>query len=145
MSIETSAERRQKNIETFRTMLHHLGRKEFDLCKQYLTPDLVSDWPYPPVPDFPEQLETSTELMRVIREGSAEFDPFDYQITQIYELVDPDKLVVEYYSRSNYRPKNRTYSNKYLGIFHFREGKVSYWREYVNPETIRQAMLDFAA
>lgn len=132
---------RRKNIDIFLTMLRHLGRKEFDLCAGYLAPDMVSDWPYIPAPGCPERLTTRADLLEFIRAGTSEFDPFDYQISQIHELVDPNKLIVEYYSQTRYRPRDRFYSNKYLGVFHFKNGLITYWREYVNPEVIRQAMI----
>lgn len=131
-----------RNIEIFTAMLRHLGRKEFEQCKRYLAPDLYSDWPYQPAPGTPTELKGRDALMDYIEKGTADFEPFNYGIDRIYELADPDQLIVEYHSSTHYRPANRPYGNRYLGIFHFRDGLITYWREYVNPEVIRQAMLE---
>lgn len=141
MTNDTDDALRRKNTDIFLTMLRHLGRKEFEQCERYLAPDLISDWPYIPAPGCPDRLDTSKALMDFIRAGTNDFDPFDYQINRIYELSDPNTLIVEYYSQTRYHPKNRPYSNKYLGIFNFKDGLITFWREYVNPETIRQAMV----
>lgn len=140
MTIDIHSDLRRSNIAAFQAMLRHLGRKEFALCADYLAPDMVSDWPYLPAPDCPERLATSADLLEFIQAGTDDFEPFDYQISQIHELTDPNKLIVEYFSQTRYRPQDRFYSNKYLGIFHFADGRITYWREYVNPEVIRQAM-----
>jgi len=131
-----------RNVENFTAMLRHLGRKEFEACKRYLSPNLYADWPYEPAPGAPRELTGRDALIGFIENGTADFEPFNYSIDRIYELADPDTLIVEYHSSTRYRPADRPYSNRYLGIFHFQDGLISYWREYVNPELIRQAMLE---
>lgn len=128
------------NERIFRTMLAHLGRKEFADCEGFLAPDLYADWPYRPAPGTPTELHGARALMDYIAAGTAEFEPFNYHIDRVYELADPDILIAEYGSSTRYLPTGRDYANRYLGIFHFRNGLITYWREYVNPETVRLAM-----
>ncbi len=128
------------NERVFRTMLEHLGRKEFDACERCLAPDLYADWPYQPAPGTPIELHGARALMEYIAAGTADFDPYSYQVDQVYRLADPDTLIAEYGSFTRYRPTGREYANRYLGIFRFRDGLITYWREYVNPEIIRRAM-----
>ena len=61
------------------------------------------------------------------------FEPYRYQITAVFELLDPNRLIAEYRSNSTYKPSGAAYRNQYLGIFEFLDGQVAYWREYINP------------
>ncbi len=130
------------NERVFRTMLQHLGRKEFDACARYLAPDLHADWPYQPIPEAPLELHGAKALLDFIVAGTADFAPFNYRVDQVHELADPTRLIVEYASNTRYLPNGREYANRYLGIFHFRDGQITYWREYLNPEIIRRTMLE---
>lgn len=138
-------ELRQHNIKLFETMLGHLGRKEFDDVARYLTDDVYCDWPFLPIPDMPEVMIGSQKILEFFREGMKDFSGYNYRITAIYEMKDPSQLIAEYYSDSVYYPTNRPYSNRYLGIFRFADDRITFWREYINPETIRQAMQELGA
>ena len=71
------------------------------------------------------------------------FKKFDITITDIYDLVDPNALVAQYRSDSEGRVKPVVYQNEYIGVFHFREGKIVSWREYANPELSHKALAEF--
>lgn len=131
---------RQHNISVFTTMLGHLGRQEYEACGRYLAPDIYADWPYIPAPGCPDHIVGREPLLAFFKGGMSDFDPYAYQITQIHPLVDPNQLIAEYFSDSRFHPNGRRYSNKYCAILRFEGGLVTYWREYVNPETIRLVM-----
>jgi uncharacterized protein len=139
--VSSEQEQRQRNIEIFTTMLGHLGLQEYDLCGQYLSEDIYADWPYIPAPGCPDHLIGREPLLNFFRGGMADFEPFRYRIAEIHALLDPDKLIAEYSSHSRFPARDRPYSNRYCAVVHFRDGLISYWREYVNPETIRLAMI----
>lgn len=138
-------ELRQHNIDLFKTMLGHLGRKEFDDVARYMADDVVCDWPFRPIPEMPDEMTGSKIILDFFREGMKDFSPYDYRITTIYEMKDPSVVIAEYFSDSVYHPNNRPYSNRYLGIFRFEDDRITYWREYINPETIAKAMQDLQA
>lgn len=140
MTENDAAARRARNIELFRTMLGHLGRQEYEECGRYLAEDIYADWPYIPAPGCPDHIVGRDPLLAFFKGGMSDFDPYKYQITALHEMLDPDKLVAEYFSDSQYHPNGRPYSNRYCAVLHFRDGLITYWREYVNPETIRLAM-----
>lgn len=130
--------RRAANIATFRTMLDALGRKDWDHGFALMSDDVVCDWPYKPIPEMPWEM-TGREVVRTFfAEGQMPFDGLNYRIDRIYELVDPDQLIAEYRSDSRHRDSGIPYRNAYLGILRFRDGQVSYWREYINPQTISE-------
>jgi hypothetical protein len=129
-------ELRQRNIQIFQTMLGHLGRQEYTLCGQYLAPDLLADWPYIPAPGCPEQIVGRDPLLAFFKGGMDGFEPYLYRIVGIHEMLDPNQVIAEYSSHSRFLSNGRPYSNRYCAMLRFREGLITYWREYVNPETI---------
>jgi|ERR1700730_1899615 len=72
------------------------------------------------------------------------FKKFEITITDIYDLVDPGMLVARYRSDAMGRDKPVIYQNEYIGIFRFRDGKITFWREYNNPEVAHVAVAGFA-
>jgi len=132
---------REANKAAFTAMLEHLGRKEFDAFEQCLAPDIFQDWPYLPIPNMPSNITGRKQLREFIEAGSAQFDPYAYRIHQFYDLTDPAMLIVEYTSHTIYHPTGQPYSNAYLGIVRFDNGKITWWREYLNPLIIKESML----
>jgi ketosteroid isomerase-like protein len=72
------------------------------------------------------------------------FKKFEITITDIYDLLDPNMLIARYRSDAVGRDKPVAYQNEYLGIFRFRDGKITFWREYNNPEVAHAAVARFA-
>jgi len=132
---------RETNKAVFTAMLAHLGRKEFDAFETYLAADIFQDWPYLPIPNMPSSITGRRKLREFIETGSALFDPYSYQINQFYDMADPAMLIAEYTSHTIYHPTGQPYSNAYLGILHFDHGKITRWREYLNPLIIKESML----
>jgi ketosteroid isomerase-like protein len=58
----------------------------------------------------------------------------------VYELADPDLLIVEYQSDGLVRATGKPYRNRYIGVFRFRSGRICAWREFHNPEITAIAM-----
>lgn len=133
-------ERRDRNIEVFKAMLEACGRKDFDRGLYWLTEDVYCDWPYRPIPDMDEVMTGRETLKRFFIEGQKPFAGLNYRIDAIYELVDPDVLIAEYSSDSRHLATGVPYRNCYLGIFRFREGRICFWREYINPLAIKDVL-----
>lgn len=142
MSIDLccDADLRKRHIDIFTTMLAHLGEQRYAECGQYLSPDIYADWPYIPAPGCPEHIVGREPLLAFFEGGMAGFEPYRYRIIAIHELLDANKLIAEYSSHSHFLSNGKPYSNRYCSILHFDQGLITYWREYVNPETIRLAM-----
>jgi ketosteroid isomerase-like protein len=75
-------------------------------------------------------------MRKFFQEGMSAFDPYRYAVAQVYELLDPEVLIAEYSSDSRLLASGALYRNQYLGIFRFRDGLVSHWREYLNPHVV---------
>ncbi|VVE70027.1 hypothetical protein PCA31118_03404 [Pandoraea captiosa] len=138
---KASASLRDSNKAIFATMLGHLGRKEFDQFESYLADDVYQDWPYLPIPNMDSKIVGNRKLREFIEAGTQAFDPYAYEISQYYDMADPSTLIVEYTSHTTYHPTGKPYSNAYLGILRFAQGKVTYWREYLNPLIIKESLM----
>lgn len=132
------SQRRSANSTVFREMLAALGRKDWDAGFALMTGDVVCDWPYKPIPDMPWEMRGREIIRTFFATGQAPFDGLNYAIDTVYELLDPDMLIAEYRSDSRHRESGLPYRNAYLGILRFREGRVCYWREYINPQAISE-------
>ena len=128
------------NRSVFLTMLQALGSKDFDTFERCLDAELLCEWPYVVMEGFPTELRGGRRLREALEVSFEAFAPYDYRIVEIHSLEDPDRLIAEYTSHSRYLPRDVPYSNRYVGIFDFREGRISRWREYVNPLIVREAL-----
>jgi ketosteroid isomerase-like protein len=133
---------REANKAAFLKLLGHLGRKEFDAFQACLAEDLVQEWPYRPLPSLPERVVGAAVVRRLIETGMSDFDPYNYRIQTIHDLVDPQVVIAEYSSHSIYRRRQVPYENSYISVLHFRDGKLFHWTEYVNPLIVKEALLD---
>ena len=142
MELEETSRQREANKAAFLKLLGHLGRKEFDAFEACLAPDMVQEWPYRPLPSMPERLVGARAVRELMETGMSDFDAYNYSVGQIHDLVDPHTVIAEYSSNSFYRRGQVPYANRYISVLRFRDGKLVYWSEYVNPLIIRQALLD---
>jgi ketosteroid isomerase-like protein len=124
----------------FDEMVTAFGRKEFDAFERYFTPDAVFEWPYVPVEGWPHTMIGVRAFRESAENGMADFDPYNHKVTRFYDQAEPDLLIAEYFSDSVYHPNGKRYSNHYLGIVRFDGDKISYWKEYINPVTIKNVM-----
>lgn len=128
------------NREVFVRMLTALGRKDFDAFERYLDENLLAEWPYVVMEGFPTQMIGARRLRNALETSLVAFTPYAYRIVEIHEVVGGERLVAEYTSHSTYLPRNVPYSNRYVGIVEFRGGRITHWREYVNPLTVLEAL-----
>ena len=124
----------------FDEMVTAFGRKEFDTFEGYFTPEAVFEWPYLPVEGWPYTMIGVHAFRESSERGMADFDPYNHKVTRFYDLVEPDMLIAEYFSDTTYHPNSRRYSNQYLGIIKFDGDRICYWKEYINPMTVKDVM-----
>ena len=67
---------------------------------------------------------------------------FSLEITEVHECVDPDKLVVEYVSQGRVEATGKTYANRYIGVYWFRDGAICRVREFYDALISSQVMSD---
>ncbi len=133
---------RATNRAAFLALLGHLGHKEFDAFERCLADDFVQEWPYLPLPSMPARMEGAHAVRSAIEAGMSDFDPYQYKIQALHDQLDPTVLIAEYSSHSFYHRRGVPYSNRYISVLRFRDGKLVHWIEYVNPLVIKEALLD---
>jgi len=124
----------------FNRLVTALGAKDFDTVEALLTADVVCEWPYLPMTGMAPVMHGNRTFREFCEQGMAQFDPYRHKITAYYDLIEPDALIAEYFSDTVFHPTGARYSNHYLGIARFRGDKVCFWKEYINPLTIKDAM-----
>ena len=72
------------------------------------------------------------------------FEKFTLTLTDIYDLLDPNMLVARYRGDALGRAKPVVYQNDYIGVFEFRDGKITLWREFDNPQVSAAMIAEFA-
>lgn len=125
--------RRARLRELFAEMIGAFGRKDFNAFGQFLTEDTVFEWPYLPLKEFPERIIGGRKFIAASKEGMANAHPYNHQVDQFYDLLEPDMLIVEYHCDTTLIKSGERYANRYLGILAFEDEKVTFWKEYINP------------
>lgn len=128
------------NRELFITMLTALGQKDFDAFEACLAEDVLLEWPFPVMEGYPLEQRGARWFREVLEVSWRDFDPYAYRIEAIHDMAAGDMLVAEYSSHSRYHPTNAPYSNRYVSIVEFADGRISRWREYLNPMVIATVM-----
>ena len=95
---------RDANRAVMTELLHRLGEQDFKGACELLSEDVLCDWPYPPADFTPSSIRGRDAVQEFFSSGMMAFEPYRYEISQVYELVDPAFLIAEYHSNSRYKP-----------------------------------------
>ena len=129
---------RKKTVEDLFALL---SAQQFAALEELLDEDAVFDVAYmPDDASFPKPVRGAKAVQAVFETGVASmFSRLDFQILGTYLGEDPGVIVVEYASSGVAAPTGKRYSNRYVGIFQVRDGRIAQWREYHNPERMVEA------
>lgn len=130
------------NHDLFHKMLTALGTKDFDTFEACLAPDVLLEWPYPPMEGYPTEQRGARWFRDMLEVAWADWEPYKYTVETVHDLTEQDRLIAEYSSHSRYNPTGAPYSNRYIAVLDFAGGQIVRWREYVNPVTIAKIMGD---
>jgi uncharacterized protein len=140
MTSTDSATTRDANKQTLRRALDGISRLDGEAVIAELDGTGVFELPFEAaVPDCDR-----AGFLQLLSMMFTMFKRFDMTITHIFDLVDPNILVARYQNDAEGRDKPVSYRNEYIGLFHFRDGKILSWREYANPDVSRAAIAQFA-
>ena len=114
------------------------GKMLLDGMLENYTDDCVFEFPYSD-PERPVRLE-GRETVRSYLTSAFETFRFGLEITEVHPTSDPDKIVLEYVSDGSVVPTAKPYGNRYIGIFWFRDGRISHVREFYNPAVAARAL-----
>ena len=68
------------------------------------------------------------------------FNPFVVTPVAIYPVIGGNEVIVECESEGISLHTGKRYSNKYAGFMRLRAGKISWWREYYDPQAFMEAI-----
>lgn len=125
----TEQELRAANLERVRLAFEGVSASDADLMLANYTEDMVLELPYADPPTVLEGRETVRSYL------VAAFAVFQFRlwITQVYETVDPEMVVLEYESSGRAATTGKPYANTYIGVYWFRGGLISRAKEWYNP------------
>jgi len=130
------AERRAANRAVVDNVLATITAGQFELLADFVTEDLVFELPYGP--DFMPNPVHGREAWNQMQLMTFKmFSSFKQTLLESHDCLDPDLVIAEYQSDAVVAKNGNAYKNRYIGVFRFRDGKISHWREYHNPEATR--------
>lgn len=135
-SVTTDEVVRESNRAVVQAVLDAITAGEFERLADYVTDDLVFELPYGP-PFMPNPVHGRDAWNQMQLMTFKMFRSFEQTLLQLHDGLDPDRLIAEYQSRAVVAKNGKDYVNRYIGVFQFRDGKISEWREYHNPEATR--------
>ncbi len=124
------------NEEIVRSVLRHITNGEYDQLANYVTEDLQFELPYAAAP-IPNRFDGRDVWDGMQRQTFQMFTSFKNEPLQFYATAAPDMLIAEYESDAVVARNGKSYRNRYVGVFRFRDGKICFWREYHNPDATK--------
>lgn len=127
--------RRAENRKLIERFASAIGARDWPALRGLLCDDFVLEMPYGSVQRlegldvYLAHVEPALELMR-----------FQLSFDRIHECLDPDRLIAQYTSDGRAMPTGKPYRNVYIGIWAFRDGRISGLREYWNPQITAAAL-----
>ena len=120
---------RERNIEVLKTAISSIGTGNSEIFSSLYTEDWVLELPYS---EPPKVLTGINEILAYLKPQMGKLE-FTLTLTEIFECLDPNLLIAEYFSEGKSTITNKPYQNTYIGLWRFREGKICGVKEYLNP------------
>lgn len=115
------------------------GRESPTQFADMFAEDGVMEYPFF-VPGFQSKLEGQQVIREWFSARAGMRDAFDMQevTAEVFETDDPEVVITEIRHRGMSRVTNAPYELRALGIIRVREGKIVYYRDYMNPLALAQ-------
>lgn len=129
-----------KHEATVHELFQRMSSRDFEGAVALLADDVEFDLAF--APEFFEMPVRGRDAMHALITNviGAMFDPFRLEVTTTYPGADGSTLVAEYVSDAIVKSNGRPYVNRYIGIFRFGDGGITFWREYHNTEVATAAI-----
>ena len=136
----TDSATREANKQTLRRAMAGIGALDLDAVIAELHDDVQFELPYEKaVPDSGQD-----GIRNLLGSMFVMFEKFTLTLTDIYDMLDPNMLVARYRGDAVGRAKPVAYRNDYIGVFEFRDGLITLWREFDNPMVSAAMVAEFA-
>jgi ketosteroid isomerase-like protein len=105
-----------------------------------LADDFVQDMPNAPE-GLPKRIENRAELIKhygswLAISGKTSFT----KELLFYPTLDPQTVIVEFRGLADINMTGYQYDQRFIGIFHVENGKITLFREYYNPTLLEKAI-----
>ena len=123
-------ERRAGNRAILARLFDALNTADYGAMASLYTDDYVLELPFAdPEPVRAQGLaEVATTLGPMLQTFR-----FTLSLTTVHDCLDPDLLVAEYTSEGTVTTTGKPYTNTYIGLYRFRDGRVCGVKEFYNP------------
>src|SRR5437867_2719573 len=124
------------HVGLFHTALDAIAAGDLDALSGCLAGDVIFEFPYAagsPVLDKGGAFDVIRFVVRT-------FATRRFSVDRVFDLTDPDDLVVEYSSQFHSPAAGVRYANRYVAILEFRAGRITRWREYADPVAFQRAL-----
>jgi ketosteroid isomerase-like protein len=130
---------RQQARKIVMNFLTGLEDKDMERVNGVWADDAVQEMPYVPA-GFPSRVVGKEALIKQYaawpqNAGEARFTDG----IRFYPTQDPQIVAVEYRGVSEILTTGRTYDQRYFGLFHIEDGKITLFREYFDPNVFARA------
>lgn len=129
---------RKRNLQTLERAFEMLSTRRYAELGSLVSEDLYFELPYGPGRKALE-VRGRDAFVGLNAKTWPSFSRFKIAMTNVYPLVDPEKLIIEYRSDGEIIATGKPYLNRYVGIFGFRDGEICEWHEFHNPEVPAEA------
>ena len=127
----------EQNLETVRTMLACISAGDTAGYLAHLADDAEYVAPY-----YPEMAPRRgrAEIARMLDGLFARFARVSYTVTETFETDDPDLVIFAARGDNEVLGSGRRYRNHYVMFVRFRDGTVTRWTEYSDPNVYQRAV-----
>lgn len=132
---------RQANVALAKSIMERFGR-DMDGWYDNLHDDIVMEFPFGPTIGLPgrvEGKEAAAGLFAAVAAGVQ----VQFSNIVVSPLADPNRVLVEYTGYSE--PNGVVYDQTYITVQEFRDGKLIFYREYMDTTVVTKAFGDVSA
>ncbi|MCU1380947.1 MAG: hypothetical protein JWN29_3930 [Acidimicrobiales bacterium] len=125
------------SIEVVRKVFDAFATGDVAALDDLYTEDYVLELPY--AKPEPVRVVGRADVQAYLA-GAFQVFRFALSISDHWKLEGTDALVAEYTSEGTVLPTGARYANTYVGIWRFRDGRVSHTKEWYDPVVSAQAI-----
>ena len=124
--------RRAANLEQIREYFDLIATGDVDALAQYWHDDIVFEAPF----SFTGKPSRTVGKQAVYDRLSTSYGlvSMAFHITEVYELSDSDRFLVEYDSDGHMLGSGERYQNSYITLVEMRDGLISRFREFYDSQ-----------
>lgn len=125
-------QRRAANLERIRAYFDLIATGDVDALAQFWHEEIVFEAPF----SFTGKPSRTSGKQAVYDRLSTSYGlvSMAFHITEIYEVTDPDRFLVEYDSDGHMLGSGERYQNSYITLVEFQDGLISRFREFYDSQ-----------